>query len=340
MGLLMLVALSSSRLLAGGGFLSVHPEGLLNGWELAGANNDPMQAMQHIYYVNPAYEPYAVNRINYNPQLPDVDADLLQGEQTDNNPRILSSVNDGRNPFSGPLSYGTKPDEAMAYLHAHGWDAILIKIGKAYPHLMLESIQEDRLVFLGGISEMNPFPNDPSFSLIDLPTNLPRCMLVRNNPAEVDWMTAQADNSLIDNNIQQQITAIPDNIEQEIVWLDEEDFGNTGAVLETNADLSEEPEAAATEEVYKQEEAKESAILEIQVWPNPTRGEFQVEIQRLEEEALTFQVLSTEGQVLASKAGVNGAVRFDISQYAAGIYYVRTLSVSGRSWSKPVVLQR
>lgn len=339
MGLLTLIALSYARLLAGGGFLSVHPEGLLNGWQLAVANNDPMQPMQHIYYVNPAYEPYAVNRINYNPQLPEVDAYLLQGEQTDTHPRTSSLLNDDSNPFSGPMSYVTKPDAAAAYLHAHGWDAILVKIGKGYPNLVLESIQEDRLVFLGGLPETNPFPNDSSFSLIEMPTNLSRCVLVRNNPAEQDWMTAQT-NSLIDNNIQQQITAIPDNVVQEIVWLDEGDFGNIVQVLETNADLSDEPEAAATEEAYKQEEAIESAILEIQAWPNPTRDGFQVKIQGFEGETLTLQVLSSEGQLLMSRVDVVGAAGFDLSQYAAGTYYVRALTASGRTWSTPVILQR
>ena len=339
MGLLVLVAFSGSRLLAGGAFLLVHPEGLLNGWELSADNNDPIQPNQADYYVNPADEPYAVNRIHYNPQVPEVDANLLQGEETGTNPRMLSLVDDDSNPFSGPMSYVTDIDAATTYLRAHGWEAILVKIGKGYPNLELESIHEDRLIFLGGLPETNPFPNDRSFSLMELTTNIPRCVLLRNNHAWEDAISPTP-NTLINNDMQQVVATIPDNVPQKIAWLDEDDLGNTGQVSETVTDLGAEADGAAAAESYKQVEGNASAIVQMQVWPNPTHGQLQARIDGLDQETLIFQVLSIDGQVLSSHAGADGAATFDLSQLAAGTYYVRAVAGGGRSWSTPVILQR
>lgn len=78
------------------------------------------------------------------------------------------------------------------------------------------------------------------------------------------------------------------------------------------------------------------------VYPNPTRGDLQVEFSFDSEKQLTVEILNSIGQVMLSqKLGQvqSGLQKLDMSRYPKGNYFVRLIEESGKSTLQKIVLQ-
>jgi hypothetical protein len=78
------------------------------------------------------------------------------------------------------------------------------------------------------------------------------------------------------------------------------------------------------------------------VYPNPTKGDLQVEFSFDSEKQLTVEILNSIGQVMLSQQlgrNQSGLQRFDLSRYPQGNYFVRLIGESGKSTLQKIVLQ-
>jgi hypothetical protein len=87
----------------------------------------------------------------------------------------------------------------------------------------------------------------------------------------------------------------------------------------------------------------DNATLSIRVYPNPTSGQFTVQLYNLKVPKVSLQIMDGNGQVVVQKeATLSGktavlSIPVDISKHAAGVYLIRIISADGIQTTKVVV---
>ena len=104
----------------------------------------------------------------------------------------------------------------------------------------------------------------------------------------------------------------------------------------TNSTMS-----ASTVATSASNDAKASSTVNVKAFPNPTRGEFTVQLNNFKASKATVVILSLNGTVLAQKEatliGGNQTLRFDITNQAHGVYLLKVISTDGLRTEKIVV---
>lgn len=76
----------------------------------------------------------------------------------------------------------------------------------------------------------------------------------------------------------------------------------------------------------------------IQVMPNPTKGKFVLTLSKSLNTASKVDVMNSLGSVIVSREGVSNSIEFDLSGYAAGVYFVK-VQLDGQTHTKRIIVQ-
>jgi hypothetical protein len=81
---------------------------------------------------------------------------------------------------------------------------------------------------------------------------------------------------------------------------------------------------------------EESLVDQIKLYPNPTQGRVNLELNQVE--LVSLSIIDATGQRVLSQTGCSGLCVLDLSEEGAGMYRVILITIDGRQVIKPVVL--
>jgi hypothetical protein len=81
---------------------------------------------------------------------------------------------------------------------------------------------------------------------------------------------------------------------------------------------------------------EESLVDQIKLYPNPTQGRVNLELNQVE--LVSLSIIDATGQRVLSQTGCSGLCVLDLSEEGAGMYRVILITTDGRQVIKPVVL--